>query len=577
MPRSNAGLLVGDFCGSCVLTASALVLVLAAGCGSRPGDLRDLTASVSGLAGSGLVLQVNGAPEVAVTRDGPVTLATIPSGTVYAVAVKTHPTNPTQTCAVKNGSGTVRATDVSDIEVSCVTTYGVGGEVRGLLGTGLILQSSCEDDAGGLPEELPVAGNGWFSFPTRHPAGTRYQVVVAQQPSAPVQTCTVEQGASGEMGDADVRNVGVICSGQAVAVGGAVSGLSGTVVLTNNDTDSLTVTANGNVTFGTMVAAGSRYSVKVKAQPTDSNQICIVSNGSGTAGATGVTDVNVTCRDCRTEGFAGGVLACNGDCSGVDTSQCTNTVIGLIVVSEQRFLETADPSVGTVLAGAHAAFYLSETAERDQQALGTCELGMSLITLRLMQHRSTRTIGGTSVRLQGQTGNEDLFLGNGNLYSLYGGWDYTLSPGRRFTDRVFSASWEGDSSSGGMLAGNYPNALRMGEPMDSTTPSWEAAQTLSGNADLRVSWNGAGQMPGDGNDVTIQFLIGDGSVSTGFYCRVADTGEFSVPAAMMAQLSKGSGSIRITRTQRRSVYVEAEHSIIWMIGQSEDYISAKKP
>src|SRR3989339_1333962 len=50
-------------------------------------------------------------------------------------------------------------------------------------------------------------------------------------------------------------------------VGGTVSGLSGTVVLTNNGGDDLTLTANGAFTFATAVADGGSYNVQVKTQP----------------------------------------------------------------------------------------------------------------------------------------------------------------------------------------------------------------------------------------------------------------------------------------------------------------------
>ncbi|HUL02164.1 MAG TPA: hypothetical protein VLV16_02905 [Gemmatimonadales bacterium] len=64
-----------------------------------------------------------------------------------------------------------------------------------------------------------------------------------------------------------------------LAVGGNVSGLSGTVVLQNNGADSLTMSAEGRFTFPTKIPANAGYSVTVLAQPTGQN--CTVGNGSG--------------------------------------------------------------------------------------------------------------------------------------------------------------------------------------------------------------------------------------------------------------------------------------------------------
>src|SRR5712691_328654 len=62
-------------------------------------------------------------------------------------------------------------------------------------------------------------------------------------------------------------------------VGGTVSGLSGTVVLQNNGTANLTVSANGSFTFPAAINSGSLYNVTVLTQPT--GETCSVANGAG--------------------------------------------------------------------------------------------------------------------------------------------------------------------------------------------------------------------------------------------------------------------------------------------------------
>ena len=51
-------------------------------------------------------------------------------------------------------------------------------------------------------------------------------------------------------------------------VGGTVSGLTGTVVLQNNGSDNLSVSADGLFTFGTALNNGATYTVTVLTQPT---------------------------------------------------------------------------------------------------------------------------------------------------------------------------------------------------------------------------------------------------------------------------------------------------------------------
>ena len=76
-------------------------------------------------------------------------------------------------------------------------------------------------------------------------------------------------------------------------VGGTVNGLSGTLVLENNGSEPLTLTADGTFTFPTTELTGASYSVTVQTQPT--TQTCTVSNGSGTISNSNITNVTVTC------------------------------------------------------------------------------------------------------------------------------------------------------------------------------------------------------------------------------------------------------------------------------------------
>ena len=78
-------------------------------------------------------------------------------------------------------------------------------------------------------------------------------------------------------------------------IGGALSGLSGAVVLQNNGGDDLTLSADGDFTFTTPVADGSGYAVTVLTQPP--GQTCTVSNGPGTLSGANVTGVSISCSN----------------------------------------------------------------------------------------------------------------------------------------------------------------------------------------------------------------------------------------------------------------------------------------
>jgi hypothetical protein len=246
--------------------------------------------TVSGLDGTGLVLQNNDGDDLVIGADGDFTFATeLADGSPYSVTVLTQPTGLNQECSVTNASGTLAGANVTDVVVTCVTnTYSVGGTVSGLSGTGLVLQNNDGDD-------LVIGADGDFTFATELADGSPYSVTVLTQPTGPNQTCSVTNG-SGTLAGANVTDVVVTCVTNTYSIGGTVSGLAGTgLVLQNNDGDDVVIGADGDFTFATELADGSPYSVTVLIQPTDPSQVCDVSNGSGQLAGSDVSDVNVTC------------------------------------------------------------------------------------------------------------------------------------------------------------------------------------------------------------------------------------------------------------------------------------------
>jgi 6-phosphogluconolactonase (cycloisomerase 2 family) len=79
--------------------------------------------TVSGLAGSGLVLQNNAGDELAIAADGRFAFATtLVRGASYAVTIKALPHSPAQRCRIEGDSGSVANAPVTGILVHCVTS-----------------------------------------------------------------------------------------------------------------------------------------------------------------------------------------------------------------------------------------------------------------------------------------------------------------------------------------------------------------------------------------------------------------------------------------------------------------------
>jgi large repetitive protein len=246
--------------------------------------------TVSGLTGTGLVLQDNLGDDLSVTGNGSFAFATpILSGGAFSVTVKTQPTAPVQSCSVSLGSGTVAVSNVTTVAVTCsTTTYPVGGNVVGLVGSGLTLQDN-------LGNNLSITANGPFVFTSPVASGTMYSVTVLTQPSTPSQTCTVTAG-SGTVGSSAITDVAIGCTTNSFAVGGTVIGLSGSgLVLQDNGGDDLPITADGAFAFPTSLTSGGSFVVTIATQPSNPQQTCSISGSTGTVGGAAVSSVTVNC------------------------------------------------------------------------------------------------------------------------------------------------------------------------------------------------------------------------------------------------------------------------------------------
>jgi hypothetical protein len=202
--------------------------------------------------------------------------------------ISANSSTATVTASVTNSNSTITVTSsatttqASSTTTTVTVTHPIGGTISGLVGT-VILQNNSGDN-------LLLDTNGAFIFATSIAQGDSYSVSVYEQPTQ--QVCTASRN-TGTV-TAAVTTVSITCSTNAYTVGGSLTGVTGTITLQNNGTDTLSLTAiQTPFTFPNEVAYGAPYSVVVTTPPT--TQTCSAANGTGTMGAGNVTNVAVSC------------------------------------------------------------------------------------------------------------------------------------------------------------------------------------------------------------------------------------------------------------------------------------------
>jgi hypothetical protein len=314
--------------------------------GSGQPDSYTITGIVSGLtSGASVILLDNSTDALTVSTNGSFTFATaLKSGDSYAVTVGTQPTG--ENCQVTSGGSGVVSADVTIVVVTCVAvTHTIGGTVSGLNSDASVVLLDNGTNA------LTVSANGPFTFATPLAVGASYAVTVGTQPTG--ENCQVASGGSGVV-SADVTNVLVTCAPVTYSIGGTVSGLSSgaSVVLLDNGTNALAVSANGPFTFATPLAFGASYTVTVGTQP--AGELCQVANGGPATVSANVTNVLVACV-VVTHTIGGTVSGLNSGASVVLLDNGTNA---LTVSADGSFTFTTPLATGatyTVTVGTQPA------------------------------------------------------------------------------------------------------------------------------------------------------------------------------------------------------------------------------
>ena len=192
--------------------------------------------------------------------------------------------------------------------------FAINLAVSGLSGS-LELQNNETDN-------LTISANGEFAFSETLAEGDDYSVSLLAQPGD--QSCSLNN-ATGKSTKAVL--VEVTCSDNpARNIGGSISGLIGTLVLSNNNSDELRIINNGGFQFTTLIDDNTAYSVSVFSQPTA--QTCTVNEGEGVAHAD-VSQITISCSGGHLKGlndsgitFSGEALEGNdGDCSSATSAE----------------------------------------------------------------------------------------------------------------------------------------------------------------------------------------------------------------------------------------------------------------
>ncbi len=194
------------------VTFLALLIV---GCGGGGGDSSSpppppppatytVGGTITGLSGSGLVLNSDFGGDLAVSASGSFTFGTrLPDGSAFNVGVKNQPTSsPAQVCQVANGTGTIATANVTNVDVTCTSGYTIRGTISGLVGSGLTL-AICVLVHNGPGLHLPICNNlkqvsadGTYTLATVNLADNSGSYLsISQQPSSPTQNCTISNAA----------------------------------------------------------------------------------------------------------------------------------------------------------------------------------------------------------------------------------------------------------------------------------------------------------------------------------------------------------------------------------------------
>ncbi len=317
-------------------------------------------------------------------------------------------------------------------------------------------------------------------------------------------------------------------------VGGSLTGLTGgTLVLTDNGNDALTLAADGNFVFATALDDNSAYSVAVARQP--NAQLCQVAHGKGAIAAADITQVTVNCAPTYAIG-------------GVVTGLLAGHAVVLQNGNDQATVGQPNSNfvIDRALAGAAFAVTVATMpiGQRCELTGATGVVGQGDVnTVRVVCSVLSYPVGGQVQGLVAATqvtlrnGNDSLAVGNGNFAFptpvLYGGnFAATLvSPQGQTCAFVGASSGASGTAAATQLAVTCTShAFILGGQISGLVGQTQV--TLTQGTDMQAAGNGPYTLPTSvayGTDYHITTATAAGQT-----CRFADGNTFlraTMPAA----------------------------------------------
>lgn len=175
----------------------------------------------------------------------------------------------------------------SDVGTTTPTAYTIDVTISGLSGDSLVLQNNASDD-------LSISSDGNYTFSTALTNSSAYDVTVLNMPTNPGQICTISN-ATGTVQGSNISKINVTCLTNTYTVGGTVLGLTGEVIIRNNNTDELTITSNGAYTFQQALDDGSDFTVSIISA--SAGYSCIASNKTSSINGANIENVDINCAN----------------------------------------------------------------------------------------------------------------------------------------------------------------------------------------------------------------------------------------------------------------------------------------
>lgn len=157
------------------------------------------------------------------------------------------------------------------------------------------------------------------------------------------------------------------------AISGKVSGMvaGGTVLLTNNKSETIALHSDGNFSFSKKINQGKEYNVSLLTQPT--GRLCTISNGTGIVSqqATEISNINVSCTEAVVAiGHFNVAVTVSGLKEGNTVSFKNNSVDTLIANDNTLFVFPVDYFKTVIYSGLVAGYSVTiQEHPRDQTCM----------------------------------------------------------------------------------------------------------------------------------------------------------------------------------------------------------------